>query len=116
MIRLVELASDMTESVALCDSKDVVPTGSKITEPAAAQAASEVSRPMMMAMMTIAASSADAQHHRIECPLEASAEWGLPKPAPLDQVAVLPQPVCQPVEDRAPPAGVPDRGFARGNV
>jgi hypothetical protein len=61
-------------------------------------------------------SSAQAQQHRVACPREAPAEWGLPKQTPLDQVAVLSQPVGQQIDDRSPPSVVPDRGFARGGV
>jgi hypothetical protein len=56
------------------------------------------------------------QQHRLQCPAEAPAEWGLPKPAPLVQVAVLSQPVGQPIDDSAPPSLVPDRGYVRGGV
>ena len=56
------------------------------------------------------------QRHRLECPREAPAEWGLPWPAPLEQPAVLSQPAGQPIDDNAPPSLVPDQGFARGNV
>jgi hypothetical protein len=56
------------------------------------------------------------QHHRLECPREAPAEWGLPKPAILEQPAVLSQPVGQPIDEDAPPSLVPDQGYARGNV
>jgi hypothetical protein len=56
------------------------------------------------------------QQHRLQCPVEAPAEWGLPKPAPLVQAAVLSQPVDQMIDDNAPPLLVPDQGFARGNV
>ena len=72
----------------------------------------------LIAIILFAASlSAHAdQRHRLECPREAPAEWGLPKPAPLDQPAVLSQPVGQPIDDSSPPSLVPDRGYARGNV
>ena len=56
------------------------------------------------------------QQHRLECPREAPADWGLPTPAPLDQPAVLSQPTGQPIDEAAPPSLVPDRGYARGNV
>jgi len=56
------------------------------------------------------------QQHRLECPVEAPTEWGLSKPAPLDQAAVLSQPIGQPIDDGAPPSLVPDQGFARGRV
>jgi hypothetical protein len=56
------------------------------------------------------------QQHRLQCPVEAPAAWGLSKPAPLVQTAVLSQPVDQIVDDSAPPSLVPDRVFARGNV
>jgi hypothetical protein len=64
---------------------------------------------------SIGAAGADQQHH-VACPREAPAEWGLPKPAPLQQPAVLSQPAGQPIDDSAPPSLVPDRGYARGNV
>jgi hypothetical protein len=57
-----------------------------------------------------------APRHRLECPAQAPAEWRLPKPAPLDQVAVLSQPFGKPIDDAAPPSLVPDRGYARGDV
>ena len=56
------------------------------------------------------------QSHRVECPREAPADWGLPKPAPLQQAAVLSQPTGEPINEAAPPSLVPDRGFARGTV
>jgi hypothetical protein len=43
-------------------------------------------------------------------------EWGLTKAAPLDQVTVLSQPTGTPIDERAPPSLVPDRGFADGTV
>jgi len=54
--------------------------------------------------------------HRLECPAEAPFDWNLPKPAPLEQPAVLSQPTGKPIDESAPPSLVPDRGFARGNV
>jgi hypothetical protein len=57
-----------------------------------------------------------AQQHRVECPREAPAEWGLPKPAPLAQPAVLSQPTGQLIDESAPPSLMPDRGYGRGNV
>lgn len=63
----------------------------------------------------IAAANA-GQPHRLECPREAPAAWGLAQPAPLDQADVLSQPVGEPIDDHAPPSLVPDRGYARGNV
>ena len=54
--------------------------------------------------------------HRVECPSDAPSEWGLPKPAPLEQPAVLSQPTGEPIDEHAPPSLVPDRGYARGNV
>jgi hypothetical protein len=54
--------------------------------------------------------------HRVQCPPEAPAEWGLPKPAPLEQVQVLSQPTSEPINETAPPSLMPDRGYARGNV
>jgi hypothetical protein len=56
------------------------------------------------------------QQHRLQCPIEAPAEWGLPKSAPLAQPAVLSQPTGQAIDDSAPPSSVPDHGFARGDV
>lgn len=67
------------------------------------------------ALGSIRAANAD-QPHRVECPAEAPADWGLPKPAPLSQPAVLSQPTGQPIDETAPPSLVPDRGYARGNV
>jgi hypothetical protein len=67
-------------------------------------------------VMSTVGSSAQAQQRRVECPREAPAEWSLHKPAPLDQVAVLSQPVGQPIDDNSPPSLVPERGFARGDV
>jgi hypothetical protein len=62
-------------------------------------------------------SAADAdQPHRVACPSEAPPEWGLPKPAPLAQPAVLSQPTGQAIDESAPPSLMPDRGYARGNV
>lgn len=61
-------------------------------------------------------SSQAAPPHRLECPHEAPAEWGLPKPAPLQQPAVLSQPTGQPIDEHAPPSLVPDQGHASGNV
>jgi hypothetical protein len=61
--------------------------------------------------------SAHAQPaHRLECPREAPAEWGLPKPAPLEQPAVLAQPTGEPIDESAPPSLVPDQMSARGSV
>jgi hypothetical protein len=72
---------------------------------------------MMTAMiLMITAGTARAQEHRLECPREAPSQWGLPRPAPLDQAAVLSQPVGQPIDDNSPPSLVPDRGYARENV
>ena len=56
------------------------------------------------------------QQHRLQCPIETPAEWGLSKPAPLVQAAVLSQPTGQAIDDNAPPSLVPDQGYARGNV
>jgi hypothetical protein len=64
---------------------------------------------------SICAAGAD-QQHRVECPRQAPAEWGLPKGAPLVQAAVLSQPTDQPIDESAPPSLVPDKGYARGNV
>jgi len=47
---------------------------------------------------------------------EAPAEWGLPKQAPLDQVAALFQPTGEPIDDTSPPSMMPDRRFARAGV
>ena len=54
------------------------------------------------------------QQHRLQCPVEAPAEWGLSKPAPLVQAAVLSQPVDQIIDDNAPPLLVPDRDMFVG--
>lgn len=67
------------------------------------------------ALVFVRTAGAD-QPHRVECPREAPAGWGLPKPAPLQQPAVLSQPTGEPIDEAAPPSLVPDRGFARGNV
>jgi hypothetical protein len=67
-------------------------------------------------VMIMVGVSAQAQQHRLECPREAPAEWSLPKPAPLDQAAVLSQPTGEAIDDSSPPSLVPDRGFARGSV
>lgn len=56
------------------------------------------------------------QPHRVACPAEAPAEWGLPKPAPLEQPAVLSQPTGEAIDETAPPSLMPDRGYARGNA
>jgi hypothetical protein len=69
-----------------------------------------------MITIIVAVSPARAQQHRLECPREAPLEWGLSQPAPLDQAAVMSQPVGQPIDDNAPPSLVPDRGLARGSV
>ena len=68
-----------------------------------------------VAMLSHAA-TAHAQQHRLECPPQAPAEWKLTTPAPLDEVAVLSQPLGEPINEDARPTLVPDRGFARGNV
>lgn len=71
----------------------------------------------MLIVTTGALQLAHAQaHHRLECPAQAPAEWRLPQPAPLDQVAVLTQPVGQPINETAPSSLVPDQGYARGDV
>ena len=54
--------------------------------------------------------------HRLECPLQAPADWKLPQPAPLVQAAVLSQPNGEPIDESAPPTLVPDQGFAHGDV
>lgn len=56
------------------------------------------------------------QQHRLECPREAPIEWGLPKPAPLEQPAVLSQPNGEPIDETAPPSLMPDQMYARGTV
>jgi hypothetical protein len=65
---------------------------------------------------SFAGAPALAQHPRLECPPEAPAEWNLPKPALLDQAAVLSQPVGVPIDHASPPLLVPDRGYARGSA
>jgi hypothetical protein len=70
----------------------------------------------LMVCQLIVASAHAAQQHPFECPSQAPAEWGLTKPAPLDQVAVLSQPAGTSIDDHSPPSLVPDRGFARGSV
>jgi hypothetical protein len=42
--------------------------------------------------------------------------WGLTKPAPLDQVAVLSQPVGMPIDNSSPPSLAPDHRDARGSA
>jgi hypothetical protein len=54
------------------------------------------------------------QQHRLQCPPEAPAEWGLPKPAPLVKAVVLSQSVDQIIDDNAPPLLVPDRDMFVG--
>jgi hypothetical protein len=49
------------------------------------------------------------QKHLLECPREAPPEWGLPKPAPLEQPAVLSQPNGEPIDETAPPSLMPDQ-------
>jgi hypothetical protein len=44
---------------------------------------------VMYAIAGISALPAHAQQHHLECPRDAPAAWGLIKPAPLDQAAVL---------------------------
>jgi hypothetical protein len=66
--------------------------------------------------LALSAASARARQHRVECPMEAPTEWNLPKPAPLEQAAVLSEPAGKPINETAPGSLVPDRGFARGNV
>src|ERR1022692_4138315 len=66
--------------------------------------------------VVITVGSAAYAQHRLKCPREAPAGWGLPKTAPLDQIAILSQPLGQPIDDSSPPSLVPDHGFARGNV
>jgi hypothetical protein len=56
------------------------------------------------------------QQHRVECPIDPPAEWKLAKPAPLNQAALLSQPVGEPIDESSPPSLAPDQGFARGNV
>jgi hypothetical protein len=56
------------------------------------------------------------QPHKVACPPDAPAEWGLPKPAPLEQPAVLSQPTGKAIDEGAPPSLMPDRSYARGNV
>jgi hypothetical protein len=71
---------------------------------------------MIMTITVAAGPSAHAQQHRLTCPPEAPVEWGLTKPAPLDQVAVLSQPTGRPIDEVSPPTLVPDRGYARDKV
>jgi hypothetical protein len=52
------------------------------------------------------------QAHRLECPRQAPPEWGLPKPAPLEQPAVLSQPNGEPINEGAPPSLMPDQMYA----
>ena len=70
----------------------------------------------MVAIVALAGPPAHAQQHGVECPTEPPAEWNLHKPAPLEQAAVLSQPIGEPIDESAPPSLVPDRGYARGNV
>jgi hypothetical protein len=59
---------------------------------------------------------ADAPRHRLECPREPPADWGLGKGAVLDQAAVLSEKSGHAIDDSARPTLVPDRGYARGGV
>ena len=68
-----------------------------------------------MMLGSLGAAVADPPH-RLECPREAPDDWGLPKPAPLEQAQVLSQPAGEAIDESAPPSLVPDRGYARGNV
>lgn len=60
--------------------------------------------------------AAQAEPPRLACPALAPADWKLAAPAPLDQAAVLSQPVGAPIDEKARPTLVPDRGYPRGNV
>lgn len=71
---------------------------------------------MAVASPCLAAGPEHGGQHRLACPPEAPADWALARPAPLEQPAVLSQPVGQPIDESAPPSLVPDRGFARGNA
>ena len=64
----------------------------------------------------IATPTAAAPQHRLECPATAPADWHLPANSPLSQPAVLSEKTGQPIDDKAPPSLVPDRGFVQGNV
>ena len=70
----------------------------------------------VLTALALATPPAQAQQHRVACPIEAPAEWKLPKPAPLEQAAVLSQPKGEPINEAAPGSLMPDRGFAAGNV
>jgi hypothetical protein len=78
--------------------------------------AAQLTAIMVAATAIVAAPLAHAREHRLECPRKAPLEWSVPKPAKLDQVAVLSQLKGMPIDDRSPPSLVPDRGYARGSV
>src|SRR4051812_49436752 len=67
-------------------------------------------------VLGLAGMPAEASAHRLACPHDAPADWALPKPAPLDQAAVLSQKDREPIDEAAPPSLVPDHGFAVGRV
>jgi hypothetical protein len=69
-----------------------------------------------MVAVSVATPASYARPPRLACPPQAPAAWNLPKPAPLDAVGVLSQPIGQPIDETTPPSLLPDRGFARGNV
>jgi hypothetical protein len=71
---------------------------------------------VLAAALSVASSAHAQQRHRLDCPREAPAEWGLAKPAPLEQPAVLSQPNGEAIDESAPPSLVPDRMYARGSV
>jgi hypothetical protein len=70
----------------------------------------------LVAALVVPLSAQAQERHRLACPSEAPAEWGLPKPAPLEQPAVLSQPNGEPIDASAPPSLVPDRMYARGSA
>jgi hypothetical protein len=102
----------ITAPTTTCDHAEALPA----TLPATGRGTRLPVVAIVVAIAAGAAQSAHAQQHRVECPREAPAEWGLAKPAPLDQAAILSETTGRPIDDSAPPSLVPDRGFARGNV
>jgi len=75
-----------------------------------------VAATVTVASQCFAAGAERQVQHRLACPAHPPSDWGLTSSAPLDQAAVLSQPIGQPIDETAPPSLVPDRGFARGNV
>ncbi|HET6235810.1 MAG TPA: STY0301 family protein [Acetobacteraceae bacterium] len=71
----------------------------------------------MLTALALAPPPAHAQQqHRVACPIDPPAEWKMAEPAPLNQAAVLSQPVGEPIDESPPPSLAPDQAFARGYV